>query len=73
MRDRVFIGSAPTCRTRRDQVQSSSALAAVQAAFQAELEIQSEASGKGLKVFRSNNSVKVTGVSVSQLFLKRFV
>jgi hypothetical protein len=37
----------------------------LQAAFQAGLQVQSEESGKGLKVFGSNNSVNVTGASVS--------
>ena len=37
----------------------------VQAAFEAGLQIQSEASGKGLKVFGAGNSVSVTGASVS--------
>ncbi|MBV9305934.1 MAG: DUF3421 domain-containing protein [Acidobacteriaceae bacterium] len=37
----------------------------VQAAFQAGLQIQAEAGGKGLKVFGANNSVSVTGASVA--------
>lgn len=37
----------------------------LQAAFQAGLQVQAEAGGKGLKVFGSNNSVNVTGASVS--------
>ncbi len=37
----------------------------VQAAFQVGLQIQSEAGGKGLKVFGANNYVSVTGASVS--------